>query len=118
MVYIQKQVCASLSCKFLRQIGFATARTHGHLTPPQRDADVHGVCAGPDGRAGGSPGAVHIRRLLVPDPGECGRGPDQPAQQRLGVRAPFCPHFQILPAFCKAVPEVEGLSHTSDHVSL
>lgn len=104
VVSIQKQACASLSCEFLRQIGFATARTHGHLAAPQRDADVHGVRAGPDGCAGGPPRAVHIRRLLVPDPGECGRGPDQPAQQRLGVRAPFGPHFQILPAFWDGGP--------------
>lgn len=73
--------------------------------------------AGPDSRAGGSPGAVHIRCLLVPDPGECGRGPDQPAEQRLGVRAPFVIHLQILRAFCKFVSEMEGLSHASDHVS-
>lgn len=73
--------------KFLRQVGFAAARTHRYVTPPERDADVHGVCAGPDGREGGEPRALHLRGLLVPDPGECGCGSDKPAEQRLGVGA-------------------------------
>lgn len=80
--------------KFLRQVDFAAARTHRYVTPPECDADVHGVCAGPDSREGGEPRALHFCSLLVPDPRECGCGPDQPAEQRLGVGA-------RLPSICR-----------------
>ena len=94
----------SLTCKFLRQVGFALARTCRHLTPPELNAAVHGVCAGPDGCARGEPRALCIRRLRVPDPGECSGGPDQPAEQGLGVGGPCCPSSSFLPALPSFFP--------------
>lgn len=98
MVGIQKWVCTSLTFNFLRQVGFALARTCRHLTPPELNAAVHGVCAGPDSCTRGEPRALRIGRLRVPDPGECGGGPDQPAEQGLGVGAPCCPSPPFLPS--------------------
>lgn len=100
-----------LTWKFLRQIGSAAARTHRHLTPPERDADVHRVCAGPHGHAERRPGAMHVRCFLVPDSGECGSGPDQPTEQRLGVGAVFAIHFQVLHGSVISC-EMEALSST------
>ena len=74
-------------CTSLRRVGFAAAGAHGHPAPPERDAAVRGVRAGPDGRARGQPRALRVRRLPVPDPGERGGGPDRPAEQGLGVGA-------------------------------
>lgn len=106
----------SLTCKFLRQVGFALARTCRHLTPPELNAAVHGVCAGPDGCARGEPGALRICRLRVPDPGECGGGPDQPAEQGLGVGGPYCPSPSFLPALHTLVSKLEASPPTAGHV--
>ena len=114
--------CAPLlNLQVSKTIGFAAARAHRHLPPPERNAVVHGVCAGPDGRARGRPGALRIRRLLVPDPGERGGGPDQPAEQRLGVGAPlpsisrgFLPSVNWCPSWGPCHPlKVMGVSELS-----
>lgn len=108
-----------LTWKFLRQIGFDAARTHRYLTPPQCDANVHWMCAGPDSRERGKPRAVHICCLLVPDSGECGCGPDQPTEQRLGVGTHFVIYFRTCYAFCKFMSKMEeALSSTKDHILL
>lgn len=65
----------------------AAARAHGHSDAPAYDALLHRLRPGDGGRSSWRHGARGVGRLSLPGPGECGGGPDQPAQQRVGVRS-------------------------------
>lgn len=64
----------------------AVARAHRHPDAPSNDALLHRLRPGDGGRSSWRNGAWGVGRLSLPGPGECGGGPDQPAQQRVGVR--------------------------------
>lgn len=63
-----------------------TARAYRHSDAPADDAFIHRLRPGDGGSSSWWDGAWRVGRLPLPSPGECGCGPDQPAQQRVGVR--------------------------------
>lgn len=63
-----------------------TAWAYRHPDAPTDDAFIHRLCPGDGGSSSWRDGARRVGRLPLPSPGQCGCGPDQPAQQRVGVR--------------------------------
>lgn len=63
-----------------------TARAYRHPDAPTDDAFIHRLRSGDGSSSSWWDGAWCVSCLPLPSPGQCGCGPDQPAQQRVGVR--------------------------------
>lgn len=62
------------------------AGTHRHPDAPADDAFIHRLRVGNGSSASWGCRSWHVSCLSLPSPGQRGRGPDKPAQQRVGVR--------------------------------
>lgn len=63
-----------------------TAWAYRHPDAPTDDAFIHRLRAGDGSSSSWWDGARCVSCLPLPSPGQCGCWPDQPAQQRVGVR--------------------------------